>query len=354
MKSITVEAEKKYQVTFPESWQDQISSFINSQNTLIITSEFLQERYQLVQKFPDSKFLILPEGEEAKSIAQIERGLDRAGEIGLDRQSLIVGIGGGSLTDYSGFLASIWLRGITWIAVPTTMAGMVDAAIGGKTGINSRYGKNLIGSFYSPRETIIHLDFLASLADRDVSAGLSEVIKAGFIGDREILNILEDFTIEDFKSGLGGAQIGVIEQLIWKSIKVKADIVSKDFKESGIRELLNYGHTLGHAIEKHSNYSLRHGEAVSIGLAFASMLSVEFAGLDQMIASRHMKLLEKFSLPVSYSGVSFEEILPFLLKDKKMKGSLLRWVLLNDLEKPLIVENISIEQLSSLYQRIIG
>jgi 3-dehydroquinate synthase len=353
MKSITINAEIEYQVTFPKSWRDEIASLIQSHKSLIVTTAFLQDTFQLVQNFPSAHFFLLPEGEEAKSIAQLDRGLDVLGELGLDRQSIIIAIGGGSVTDYAGFLASIWLRGIAWIAVPTTMAGMVDAAIGGKTAINSRFGKNLIGSFYSPRETIISPEFLSTLSERDLNAGLAEVIKTGFIGDREILNILDDFTFIGFKDGLNKVMEAALNQLIWRSVKVKADIVSKDFREEGAREFLNYGHTLGHAIEKHSKYSIRHGEAVSIGLAFAASLAVEIGRLDQQISKRHIQLLEKFSLPVRYSGVDFDEITPFLLRDKKIKGSLLRFVLLSDVEEPFMIDNLSLEQLGSLYQRII-
>jgi 3-dehydroquinate synthase len=353
MNPITVKAEIDYEITFPESWVEQVESAIESRRVLIITTDFLFEHFKIGEKFPSASYFILPDGEDAKSIFQLERGLEAAGEFGLDRGSLIIAIGGGSVTDFAGFLASIWLRGIAWIAIPTTLAGMVDAAIGGKTGINSRFGKNLIGSFYSPINTVIDLNFLTSLSDRDFSAGLAEVIKAGFIGDREILNILESFTIEGFKLDPKGEKKDLLLQLIWRSAKIKAEIVSQDFKENGVREFLNYGHTLGHAIEKHSNYSLRHGEAVSIGLVFAAALAVEIGKLEQHVAVQHSQLLEKFGLPVKYPDIDFEEVLPFLLRDKKIKGPLLRFVLLGDIQDPFIAENISLEQLRSLYHRII-
>jgi 3-dehydroquinate synthase len=216
---------------------------------------------------------------------------------------------------------------------------MVDAAIGGKTGINARSGKNLIGSFYSPAGVFIDLAFLNTLPKRDISAGMAEVIKCGFIADYKILNLAQDDDLD-------------YEQLISRSIKVKADVVSKDFKESKLREILNYGHTLGHAIEKNSGYKLRHGEAVSIGMVFAAELSRQLAGLSDDAVLLHRELLRNFDLPISYPSNKFKPLLALLASDKKVKNSKLRFIGISKIGKPVWFDDVSPGTLSKVYERI--
>jgi 3-dehydroquinate synthase len=216
---------------------------------------------------------------------------------------------------------------------------MVDAGIGGKTGINSAAGKNLIGSFYSPKKVFIDPDFLDSLPKRDISAGMAEVIKCGFISDYKILNLVQD----DFLD---------YPQLISRAVKVKADVVSKDFKESKLREILNYGHTLGHAIEKDSKYKLRHGEAVSIGMVFAAELSKELADLSQDAVSLHRELLANFNLPLTYGKNRWNSLSVLLMQDKKVKQSRLRFIGINRIGKPVWLEDVSLSTLAKVYERI--
>jgi 3-dehydroquinate synthase len=216
---------------------------------------------------------------------------------------------------------------------------MVDAAIGGKTGVNAKSGKNLIGSFYSPSEVLIDLSFLNTLPKRDLSAGMAEVIKCGFIADYRILNLAQDDDLD-------------YQQLIARSIKVKSDVVSKDFKESKLREILNYGHTLGHAIEKNSGYKLRHGEAVSIGMVFAAELSKQLAGLSDDAVLLHRELLRNFDLPISYPGNKFKSLLTLLASDKKVKNSKLRFIGISKIGKPVWFDDVSPSTLSKVYERI--
>jgi 3-dehydroquinate synthase len=216
---------------------------------------------------------------------------------------------------------------------------MVDAAIGGKTGINARSGKNLIGSFYSQAGVFIDLAFLNTLPKRDISAGMAEVIKCGFIADYKILNLAQDDELD-------------YQQLISRSIKVKADVVSKDFKESKLREILNYGHTLGHAIEKNSGYKLRHGEAVSIGMVFAAELSRQLAGLADDAVLLHRELLRNFDLPISYPSNKFKPLLALLANDKKVKNSKLRFIGISKIGKPVWFDDVSPSTLSKAYERI--
>jgi 3-dehydroquinate synthase len=216
---------------------------------------------------------------------------------------------------------------------------MVDAAIGGKTGINAKSGKNLIGSFYSPSEVLIDLSFLNTLPKRDLSAGMAEVIKCGFIADFRILNLVQEDDLD-------------YQQLIVRSIKVKASVVSKDFRESKLREILNYGHTLGHAIEKNSGYKLRHGEAVSIGMVFAAELSKHLAGLSDDAVLLQRELLRNFQLPISYPGNKFNALLALLAKDKKVKNSKLRFIGISKVGKPVWFDDVSPKIVGKVYERI--
>jgi 3-dehydroquinate synthase len=216
---------------------------------------------------------------------------------------------------------------------------MVDAAIGGKTGINSEHGKNLIGAFHSPKSVIIDVDFLATLSERDFNAGMAEVIKAGFIADPNILTLSLDAKEN-------------IREIIWRSVKVKADVVSQDFKESKLREVLNYGHTLGHAIEKHENYKLRHGEAVAIGLVFAAELSNIAGKLSVQDVAKHREFLAKFNLPITYKSGELKELLEIMAGDKKSRGSNLRFIGLAKIGEPIWLESVTSDQLEQAYERI--
>jgi len=223
--------------------------------------------------------------------------------------------------------------------MPTSLAGMVDASIGGKTGLNSQNGKNLIGSFYSPRSVLIDTSYLTKLPARDLSAGMAEVIKCGFISDYKILNLVQDDVID-------------FDQLIYRAVKVKAKVVAKDFKESKLREILNYGHTLGHAIEKDSKFRLRHGEAVSIGMVFAAELSNELVGLSKEVVDLHRVLSSNFKLPISYPKSRWKSLSALLLKDKKVKQGKVRFIGISKIGKPVWLEDVPSNTLARVYERI--
>ena len=295
----------------------------------------------------DVHYFPLPEGEAAKSIQTLIKTWDWMGAAGFTRSDAVVAIGGGTITDVAGFISASWLRGIDWIAVPTTLAGMVDASVGGKTGINSDYGKNLIGAFHSPRKVIIDSSWLKSLSSRDIAAGLAEVVKTGFIGDSTILDLMENFDLERDR-----ANEDLMSELIHRSVSVKARVVSGDFKESYEREILNYGHTLGHAVEKHSQYSLRHGEAVSIGLVFAAHLSQIHCGLDEKIVEQHRRLLSNIGLPVTYQQSAFAELLALMSIDKKSRGSNIRFVGISAVAKTQRIEGLTSDDLAHVYEKI--
>ena len=341
MQTISVHAEREYDIRFVENWQLVFAEIAKSHaKVLVIAPSELVAEFKLESlQSPNVKVVPTPIGESAKSPEYLLQLWDACGDFGLTRSDAIVGIGGGATTDLAGFVAATWLRGISWYAIPTSLAGMVDASIGGKTGINSSFGKNLIGSFYSPTSVIIDRAFLKTLSTRDFNAGMAEVIKAGFIDNPKILDLAD-------------AAEKNVSELIWLSIEMKAKIVSQDFRESKIREILNYGHTLGHAIEKLENYKLRHGEAVSIGLVFAAELSNVSGHLNSTIVDKHRTLLSKFGLPITYEKSALPKLLDLMASDKKSRGSSLRFIGISDIAKPIWLEQVTSEQIAAAYERI--
>ena len=249
---VSVSAEQSYDVLIGCDWKVEFTSRASGHTRCaIVTTESLKAAIGNIEA-GDCEFVycIIPDGEEGKSPEVLLKLWNWLAAAGFTRTDLVVGIGGGAITDIAGFAAATYLRGIDWIAVPTSVAGSVDAAIGGKTGANLDYGKNLVGSFHSPRTVLIDCSWFATLSDRDFAAGLAEVIKCGFIRDGQILNLLQNKTLHQVRS-----DENLVLELIKCAVQVKADVVGGDFKESFDREILNYGHTFGHAVEKHAKYS---------------------------------------------------------------------------------------------------
>ena len=349
MKSISVTADRDYEVVIDIDWQKAIEPCLTNRGQVaVIVSEAMRDRIvNLPVTDAQIHIFTVPDSEAGKSFATYQKVLDWLGAAGFTRNDLIVAVGGGAVTDLSGFVASSWLRGIDWVAVPTTLAAMVDAAVGGKTGINSEYGKNLIGSFYSPISVLVDLSWLSTLSDRDFAAGLAEVIKCGFIVDTEIVELLKDRNLLEVR----GDRALTLE-LITRSIAVKAKVVSGDFKESFDREILNYGHTLGHAIELHSKYALRHGECVSIGLVFAANLANESGILADQATDLHKKILSNLGLPTSYESRHWPELRANMAIDKKSRSGTLRFVAISELGKTLRIEAPSESDLLAAYERL--
>lgn len=340
MMEIEISAEHEYSVVMCPDWKQELKDSIGGRRAVIVTTESVQS----LELFNDCNLPIInvPDGEVQKTFDSLSAVVEDLARTGLTRGDLLIGIGGGATTDLTGFAASIYLRGISWIAIPTTVAGMVDAAIGGKTGINLRAGKNLVGTFHSPDRVIVDLDWLKTLSRRDWAAGLAESAKCGFIVDPEINRLI-----------LNNAQ-GHMEEIIFRSIQVKARVVSNDFKESGLREILNYGHTLGHAIEHHSNFHLRHGEAVGLGLIFAAELSHRLSNLSVEERDLHRTVIESLGLPSSYPEEAWPILVEGMKQDKKRRESSLRFVSLEAIGKPtrLTVENI--DELRDVYEEALG
>lgn len=290
-------------------------------------------RDDLAEQGYEAVAIQVPNAEEAKTTEVAAYCWRALGQSGFTRTDVIVGVGGGATTDLAGFVAATWLRGVRWVAVPTTVLGMVDAAVGGKTGINTAEGKNLVGAFHPPAGVLCDLAALESLPVNDYVSGLAEIIKAGFIADPVILDLIERDPAA--ARGPGGPHTA---ELLERAIRVKAEVVSADLRESGLREILNYGHTLGHAIEKNERYNWRHGAAVSIGMVFAAELGRLAGRLDDATADRHRSVLESVGLPLTYRGDQWPRLLETMKVDKKSRGDRLRFIVLDGLAKPTVLE----------------
>jgi 3-dehydroquinate synthase len=349
MKNIFVSADRDYQVLIDANWQVALEPhLVNRGQVAVIVSEAMRDRITgLPETDAQIHIFTVPDSEAGKSFATYQKLLDWLGAAGFTRNDLVIAVGGGAVTDLSGFVASTWLRGIDWVAVPTTLAAMVDAAVGGKTGINSEYGKNLIGSFYSPISVLVDLSWLETLSDRDFAAGLAEVLKSGFIADVQIVELLNGKSISEVRSNRA-----LTLELISRTVAVKAKVVSGDFKESFDREILNYGHTLGHAIELHSKYALRHGECVSIGLVFAANLANQVGLLSAEITALHVNILERLGLPTSYESRHWPELRANMAIDKKSRSGTLRFVGISEIGKTLRIEAPSESDLLAAYERL--
>jgi 3-dehydroquinate synthase len=349
MSNISVSADRKYEVEIDVNWQAAIKPLLVDRGQVaIIVSEAMRDRIVgLPETDTQIHIFTVPDSEAGKSFATYQKVLDWLGAAGFTRNDLVIAVGGGAVTDLSGFVASSWLRGIDWVAVPTTLAAMVDAAVGGKTGINSEYGKNLIGSFYSPISVLVDLAWLDTLSDRDFAAGLAEVLKSGFIVDGVIVELLNGKSVPEVRSDRA-----LTLELISRTVGVKAKVVSGDFKESFDREILNYGHTLGHAIELHCKYSLRHGECVSIGLVFAANLANQTGILSDEITQLHLSILQKLGLPTTYESRHWAELRASMAIDKKSRSGTLRFVAISEIGKTLRIEAPSESDLLAAYERL--
>ena len=278
--------------------------------------------------------LVVPDAEAGKQLSVAGDCWDALGAAGFTRNDAVVTVGGGAVTDLGGWVAAAWLRGVRVVHVPTTLLGMVDAAVGGKTGINTAAGKNLVGAFYPPVGVLCELSVLRTLPHADYVAGLAEVVKAGFIADPVILDLIEsDLT------GAGSPQAPFTAELVQRAVAVKAKVVGADLTEQGLREILNYGHTLGHAIEKAEHYSWRHGDAVAVGMLFAAELGRIAGSLDDETAQRHRRVIAGLGLPTTYDGVEWEELRATMAVDKKSRGARLRFVVLDGLARPRIMDS---------------
>jgi 3-dehydroquinate synthase len=333
--TVRVAVDPPYPVVIGTGLLNELDELLSSRHRVAIlhqpvlaqTAEVI--RSHLAGSGVDAHRIEIPDAEAGKDLPVVGFIWEVLGRIGIGRKDALVSLGGGAPTDVAGFAAATWLRGVDIVHVPTTLLGMVDAAIGGKTGINTEAGKNLVGAFHQPLAVLVDLATLETLPRNEIVAGMAEVVKAGFIADPVILDLIE----ADPQAALDPAA-EVLPELIRRAITVKAEVVAADEKESELREILNYGHTLGHAIERRERYQWRHGAAVSVGLVFAAELARLAGRLDDATAQRHRTILTSLGLPVSYDADALPQLLEYMAGDKKARAGVLRFVVLDGLAKP--------------------
>lgn len=282
----------------------------------------------------------VPDAEAGKDLDVLAGLWDLLGARGFSRQDTVVGLGGGAVTDLAGFAAATWMRGIKVVQVPTTLLAMVDAAVGGKTGINTAAGKNLVGAFHEPDAVFIDLDRIDTLPAPEVVSGSAELIKTGFIADPRILELYQDGPDKHWP------------ELVERSVAVKARVVGQDLKESGLREILNYGHTLGHAIERRERYTWRHGNAVAVGMMFVAHLAQGRGLIDAPLVALHEDILRGAGLPTRYEAGAFDELHDAMLLDKKNRDGRIRFVVLDGLGSCTRLEDATVEEMRAAYDAI--
>lgn len=353
---IRVSAEKPYDVVTWSGALDLLPDLVGStERVAFLYAPVLAEKARSLAAGLDAEVTMieLPDAEAAKTADVLVRCWDTLAEAGFTRSDMLVALGGGATTDLAGFVAASWLRGIRFVTLPSTVLGMVDAAVGGKTGINIAAGKNLVGAFHEPVGVLCDLALLETLPEADLRAGMVEAVKCGFIADPAILDLVEEDPADALRVGSER-----LAEIVRRGIAVKARVVSADLKESTStgsrvgRELLNYGHTLAHAIEKVENYSWRHGEAVGVGMVYVAELARLLGTIDEDLADRHRSVLSSLGVPTTYRADAWPELRAAMSLDKKTRGSTLRFVILNGLASAEICAGPDEDVLAEAYARL--
>ena len=332
MKRITVAGNRPYDVLIGPGAQVQLGLVLDGtaraavvhSRSLVAAAGAAVETLQ--QAGVAAEAVVVPDGEAGKTVEVLAGLWDQFARLGVTRSDAVVGIGGGAVTDLAGFAAASWLRGVRVVQVPTSLLGMVDAAVGGKTGINTAAGKNLVGAFHPPAAVLADTDALAGLPAAEFRSGLAEIVKCGFIADGRVLELLD-------ADPTGRSDTA---ELIGRAVQVKADAVADDLYDTGRREFLNYGHTLAHAIERVEDFGWRHGEAVAVGMVFAAELAAAAGRLSRADADRHRELIAALGLPTAYRG-DWAQLQQVMRMDKKARGASLRFVVLDGLGNPTIL-----------------
>ncbi|KQB85844.1 3-dehydroquinate synthase [Corynebacterium lowii] len=348
MPSIDVQGPHPYTVTIGSTLRERVGEEVRGRAAIVHQPVLVEEARALAQACgPESLTIEVPDAEAGKTLESVGAIWDRLGAAGWTRRDTVVGLGGGAVTDVAGFAAATWMRGIRVVQVPTTLLAMVDAAVGGKTGINTAAGKNLVGAFHEPGAVLIDVDYLRTLPHEEIVAGSAEIIKTGFIADPVILERYE----ENPAAALDPQ--GFLPELIERSVRVKAEVVSQDLKESGLREILNYGHTFGHAVELCEEYRWRHGAAVAVGMMFVAHLSHARGLIDAPLLHRHRAILESVGLPTRYTPGRFDSLYEGMTRDKKNRDGVIRFVTLDGAVGSVTrLEGPSVEELRAAYRAI--
>ena len=345
--SIKVNLEKdSYDIIFDENFVESAMALIAiSSKCMFITQEIIyeafEEKFSVLKSLPNVEFHLIGQGEKAKSIDTVIEICDKMAMMHFDRSSTVFAVGGGVVGDTAGFVASIFMRGIDYIQYPTTLLAMVDSSIGGKTGVNLSSGKNLIGRIHQPKAVIVDVSFLDTLPQREINASLAEAIKYGFIYDRELFN----YIVENISDILSGKNHTVLKKIILQSCEIKSEVVSMDVNEDNIRMILNFGHTIGHALEGYFEYKkLLHGEAILYGMKCALYLSHTIGNLSEMDYHASLKAISAFTLP----AIDLKDkgsIIEFVKRDKKFRESQIRFVLISEIGKAELSTEITLNHI---------
>ena len=356
---VTVHGAAPYDVVIGRGLHDELLAAIPARAAMVaiihapfFTADAVALSADLAERGLRTLTIETPDAESAKTTATADRCWQELGEAGFTRSDCIVSLGGGATTDLAGFVAATWLRGVDLVHVPTTMLAMVDAAVGGKTGINTAAGKNLVGVIHPPRAVICDLERLRTLPKADLAAGFAEVVKAGFIADTSILDL-----IEADPAAAVDPDSAVIADLVQRAVRVKAAVVADDLTESVDRvlgrEILNYGHTMGHAIEKSQGYTWRHGDAISVGMMFAAALSRAEGGLTDADVDRHRRILTSLELPIQFPQADqWPVLLDAMRIDKKARGATMRFIVLDGIGNPALLSGPDEAMLSDAFAEV--
>ena len=351
--------EKSYEIIVGSNILQQLQIFLQTKNynKIIAISDknvIKFHRQKLKNIVENIDFVEVEAGEFSKSFAIFEKVCEEILQKNIDRHTLLIAFGGGVVGDLTGFCASVLLRGIDFIQIPTTLLAMVDSSVGGKTAINSNVGKNLIGSFYQPKLVLCDIDFLETLPLREFRSGYAEIVKYGFIYDKNFFDFLDENLMEIFAKNLP-----ILQKIITRSCEIKAQIVGRDEKENGERALLNFGHTFGHIFETETNYSteILHGEAVAIGMLMASQMSVDFGFIDNFEYQKIFNHLQKSGFELNLKNIRKnwhqENLIKHLFKDKKIENNQLTFILLDKIGEAKIHKKISLENFLKVLKKFL-
>ncbi len=347
MRNVKVSLGKdSYDICIGTDIADELQSFIRqagfSRKALLVSDSVVGKLYGekvlaiLQEAGLRAELFLIEAGESSKSLGSAEKIYTKAIEMGLDRKSALFALGGGVVGDLAGFVAATYMRGIAFVQLPTSLLAQVDSSVGGKVAVNHRLGKNMIGAFYQPRAVFIDLTMLQSLPKREIYTGLAEIIKYGIIYDAEFFRYLSEHA-----DALLRLDLETIAHVVARSCEIKAAVVSNDEREAGLRIILNFGHTLAHAIESETNYQkYNHGEAVAIGMIGAARLSRELGLIDEAAVKAVKAIVRKFHLPVKASGCTLEKMFENISHDKKTVNGNVQWVLMNEIGKVQVDKNV--------------
>ncbi|MCB2172479.1 3-dehydroquinate synthase [archaeon] len=327
---------RSYSIVVASGLEDTISEHLPTGKKTLITTKEINKLYgeRVAQAIGEHTLILVPDGEDAKQWSVLEKLLGDLLDAGMDRGSTIIALGGGSVGDLAGFAASIYMRGIKIVQIPTTLLAMVDSSIGGKTAINHPRGKNLVGSFWQPSLVLIDPLFLETLPKREIRSGLAEVIKYGVINDPDLFKLLESKNPESLMAE-------DMVEIVARCAATKARYVEQDEEDRlGIRAALNYGHTVGHAVEKLTDHDVNHGEGVAVGMVVAALISLEHGLLREKEYQRIIKLIEDYGLPTKLPEIDFSEAVKVMHKDKKAESGNIVFVLPTGIGKAPVLRQV--------------